>query len=51
MEELLKKITSYNILNNLLPGVVLIAAFPGSELTKFCTDNAFFGAMFAMSLV
>lgn len=45
MEELLKKITSYNILNNLLPGVVLIAAFPGSELTQFCTENAFFGAI------
>ena len=45
MEELLKKITSYNILNNLLPGVVLIAAFPDSEITKFCTANAFFGAI------
>lgn len=45
MEELLKKITSYNILNNLLPGVVLIAAFPDSEITKFCTKSAFFGAI------
>ena len=23
----------------------MIAAFPGSELTKFCTENAFFGAI------
>ncbi|MCP5534780.1 MAG: hypothetical protein H7A51_00925 [Akkermansiaceae bacterium] len=45
MEELLKKITSYNILNNLLPGVVLVAAFPDSEISKFCTSNSFFGAI------
>ncbi len=45
MEELLKKLTSYNILNNLLPGVVLIAAFPESEIAKFCTENPFFGAV------
>jgi len=45
MEELLKKISSYNILNNLLPGAVLIAVFPSSEISKFCTSNTFFGAI------
>jgi hypothetical protein len=45
MEEILKKLTSYNILNNLLPGAVLIAAFPNSEITKFCTANTFIGAI------
>lgn len=45
MEEILKKLTSYNILNNLLPGVALIAAFPDSKITKFCTENVFFGVI------
>lgn len=45
MEALLTKITSYNILNNLLSGVVLISVFPNPQITEYCTDTPFFGAV------
>lgn len=43
MEELFKKISSYNLLNNLLPGVALLGAFHESSLSKFALQNTFLG--------
>lgn len=47
MKDILSKLTSYDIFNNLLPGVILLVAFRESEIAKLGLANLAIGAFIA----
>lgn len=47
MKDILSKLTSYDLFNNLLPGVILLVAFRDMELAKLGLGNLAIGAFMA----